>query len=309
MNTVAVIGSLNMDLIARVAVLPRIGETVMGQDFSMLPGGKGANQAVAMGRLGLKVHMIGMIGRDIFGKKALQSLRKNGVDFVCVGSDDTASTGIALISVDRKGSNTIVVAQGANAKVSPEFIHKHEGTIKNAKVVIIQLEVPIEAMVEAVNIAHNNNVLVILNAAPARVLPPDLYRKLDVLIVNESEARALGGHSIENEDDLALTAHLFIERGCRHVVFTLGAGGAAYISADEMKLVNCPAYPIDPVDTVGAGDAFVGGFTFAYLKFRSLKQAVKWGNACGALACTQPGAQVSFPTLDEVIDFLDNKDH
>jgi ribokinase len=307
MNKVVIIGSINIDMVSRMQVFPAVGETVIGEEFSMVPGGKGANQALAMAKMGLEVTMLGKIGKDGFGQKALEQLVKNHVNVSNVEIEDSTFTGIASIQVNAEGSNTIVVIPGANNKVTSGLVRKHQEQIKNADAIILQLEIPLESVLEAIDIAHKSGLLVILNAAPARKLPKNIYKKVSVLIINDSEIQALSGYSTQTQDSLIQAAQFFINKGCKSVIFTLGASGAEYLTSKDMKLVHVPPYLIDPVDTVAAGDAFVGGFTFSYLRDGSLDKGVQWGNACGALACTKPGAQTSLPTLDEVLKFMNQE--
>lgn len=291
-------------MVSRMPVFPRIGETVIGNEFSMVPGGKGANQALAMAKLGMDVFIVGKIGNDFFGKKALNLLVNNNVNVSNVEIEDSTFTGIASIHVNKEGSNTIVVIPGANSRVTPDLVRKHKEQIRNADALILQLEIPLESVLEAIDIAYESGIQVILNPAPACALPDHIYRKVNVVIINDSETQALTGYSTESQDSLTQAAQFFINKGCNSVVFTLGENGAKYINSGNMKLINVPPYLIDPVDTVAAGDAFVGGFTYAYLKDRSLEKAVQWGNACGALASTKRGAQTSMPSLDEVLNFI-----
>ena len=304
MNNVVVIGSINIDMVSRMPVFPKVGETVIGDEFSLVPGGKGANQALAMAKLGMNVIMIGKIGKDVFGQKALTLLENNNVNVSNIEIVDSTFTGIASIQVNEEGSNTIVVISGANSKVTPELIRKHKEQIIKADAIILQLEIPLETVLEAIDIAWESGVLVILNPAPACAFPDRIYKKVNIIILNEIETQALSGYSAETQAGLTHAAQFFISKGCNSVVFTLGKSGAKYFNSVYKKLVHVPPYLIDPVDTVAAGDAFVGGFTFAYLRDASLGKAVQWGNACGALACTKPGAQTSLPSLDEVLNFM-----
>jgi ribokinase len=304
MNKVVVIGSINIDLVSRMAVFPRVGETVIGDEFSMVPGGKGANQALAMAKLGMNVTMVGKIGNDVFGQKALKLLVKNNVNVSSVEMENSTFTGIASIQVNKEGANSIVVIPGANSMVTPEMIRRHKEQIERANAIILQLEIPLESVLEAIEIAYAGGVLVILNPAPACALPDSIYQKISIIIINDLETQALSGYSTDSQDSLAQAAQFFINRGCNSVVFTLGESGAKFISSEDLKLVHVPPYIIDPVDTVAAGDAFIGGFTYAYLQYGSLEKAVQWGNACGALASTKPGAQTSLPSHKEVLHFM-----
>ena len=304
MKKVVVIGSINIDLVSRMSTFPKIGETVIGKEFSMVPGGKGANQALAMAKLGLSVIMVGKIGNDAFGEKALELLVKNKVNVANVEIESSTFTGIASIHVNEEGSNSIVVIPGANSKVTPDFVRKHEEQIRNSDAIILQLEIPLESVLEACEIAYAGGIPVILNPAPACPLPDSIYNKIKIIIINESETQTLTGYSTDSYESLTQAAQYFFKRGCNSVVFTRGESGANYINTEDLTMVHVPPYPVNPVDTVAAGDAFIGGFTYAYLQYGSLEKAVKWGNACGALACTKPGAQTSLPFLKEVLEIM-----
>ena len=295
---VTVVGSLNMDLIARSPRIPQPGETIIGGDFHTAPGGKGANQAVAAARLGARVSMIGRVGRDAFAGPLLDNLSAAGVDHTFVIQDSEAATGVALIVVDDAGENSIVVASGANMRLSPADVDGAEAVIADADALLLQLESPLETVIRAAEVARAHGVTVILNPAPARSLPAELLAMVDVLIPNESETSLLTGLPVSNQAEAETAATALRELGVGTVILTLGERGALLAREEEAEQV--PAFEVTPVDTTAAGDAFVGGFTVAMAGGQPLAEAVRWGNAAGALATTKLGAQPSLPTRQDL---------
>ena len=275
MATVTVVGSINLDLVAACPRLPRPGETVLASDLARYPGGKGANQALAAARAGADVILVGAVGDDPEADAALALLRESNVDLSRV-IVSAAPTGIALITVDESGENQIVVVPGANATLTAEQIDA-----SGADVVLCQLEIPDEAVLAAGRTATG---LFCVNAAPARPLGEEILDRVDVVIVNEGEREALA-------DELAHTSAL--------VVVTLGAAGAKAYRSGRLVAEAIPP-SVDPVDTVGAGDAFCGAFVTALGGGASVATALAWGCAAGALATTRPGAQPSLPTASEI---------
>lgn len=295
---IAVVGSLNMDLVVRSPRLPQAGETIIGSDFQTLPGGKGSNQAVAAARLGGQVVMVGRVGNDTFGQALLKTLREAGVDHCCVLVDEQNRSGVALITVDDEGQNTIVVASGANMALTPEDVERAEAVIGSARVLLLQLESPLSTVQRAAEIASAHGVTVILNPAPARPIPPEILTLVDVLVPNESETTLLTGSPITDDAGAISAAAELREAGISTVILTLGARGALLSTAEYSS--HLPAFPVTPVDTTAAGDAFLGGFAVALAEGQPLPDAVRWGNAAGALAATRAGAQPSLPRRQEV---------
>lgn len=295
---VTVVGSLNMDLVVRASRIPQPGETIIGTEFRTVPGGKGANQAVAAARLGAHVSMVGRVGRDAFGEVLLANLASDGIDHAWVTRDSEAATGVALIVVDDTGENSIVVASGANARLSSLDVEAAEGAIASADVVLMQLESPLSTVTRAAQIAHARGVQLMLNPAPARPLASSLLSLVDVLIPNESEAALLTEIPVEDQAEAEVAAIRLVESGAATVILTLGERGA--LLARATGTTHVPAFPIAPVDTTAAGDAFVGGLAVALAQGRTLIEAVRWGNAAGALATTKMGAQPSLPTRQTV---------
>jgi ribokinase len=289
-----VVGSLNMDLVIRSPRIPLPGETIIGGPYRNVPGGKGANQAVAAARLGAQVAMVGRVGSDAFGDQLLENLAADGIDHAFVLRDRKVATGVALIVVDDAGQNSIVVAAGANMRLSPGDIDSAEATIAAADALLLQLESPLEAVSRAAKIARAHGVTIILNPAPARTIPPDLLALVDLLVPNESETALLAGMPVHTQDQAQAAAGALCSQGVGTVILTLGGRGA--MLAHEGSTQIFPAFDVTPVDTTAAGDAFVAGLAVALAEGRDLVEAVRWGNAAGALATTKLGAQPSLPT-------------
>ena len=294
---VVVVGSANMDMTARVAHLPQPGETMLCAGFESLPGGKGANQAVAAARLGAVVTFIACVGADSLGDDMVLGLEAEGINTRYVVRDPDAPTGAALITVDEAtGENVIVVVSGANAKLSVALIDMAQDAIREADVLICQLESPLETVMAALKLARSAGKITILNPAPARILPDDLLALVSVLTPNETEAALLAG-------DAAVTpaqwANVLRERGAASVVVTLGARGALVVTEAEEKLVQAFA-PEKTVDTTAAGDCFAGALAVALGEGQSLRSAAMFANAAASLSVEKAGAQPSLPNRYEV---------
>lgn len=303
---IVVVGSLNMDLVVRTPRIPKPGETIIGHDWRMVPGGKGANQAVAAARLGAQVAMVGRVGSDAFAPPLLANLAANRVDHTGVAQDADAATGVALIEVDDAGQNSIVVVSGANAQLRPADVEAAAAAIAAAQVLLLQLESPLDTVLSAAQLACTQGVTVILNPAPAQALPAELLQAVDVLIPNESETSLLTGLPVDSLPEAATAAQALLAKGVSTVVLTLGARGALLAQAQGQAYF--PAFPVTPVDTTAAGDAFVGGLAVALAEGRPLAEAVRWGNAAGALATTRLGAQPSLPDRPAVLALLARSD-
>ena len=287
---VVVFGSINMDLVAKTLYLPRPGETLTGHSFSTVPGGKGANQAVAIARLNTPTVMIGRVGSDSFGQELLQSLR-------------SAKIQIEDVLVDDDGENTIIVIAGANGRVNDSDIERLSPRLTGANSLLLQLEIPIAAVKAAAQAAQKAGVRVILDPAPARSdLPIDLYPLIDILTPNAIEAEQLVGFPIESPALVAEAATVLQQRGVKTVVIKLGAKGGFCATPNEAFFF--PAFRVTAIDTVAAGDAFNGGLAAALAEGLSLREAVTWGAAAGALAASQSGAQSSLPDRATLITFL-----
>ena len=297
-SRVVVVGSINMDLVARSPRIPHAGETVIGGDFRTVPGGKGANQAVAAARMGVKVGMLGRVGVDAFGDQLLDNLSGSGVDIACIRRAAQAASGIALIMVDDAGMNSILVAPGANMLLSPADMDAADPILASAQVMLAQLEIPLETVVRAAQIAHAHGVKVVLNPAPAQPLPLELTRLVDVLVPNEFEAALLTGLPVGSDDQIQEAATALRATGAANVIITLGGRGALLATAGGFQ--HFPAFLVKPIDTTAAGDAFVGSLGAALAEGRPLEEAMYWGSAAGALSTTKKGAQPSMPERSEV---------
>jgi ribokinase len=299
MTDILVIGSLNADLVVRAPRFPAPGETISGDDLAIIPGGKGANQAVAAARQGASVSMLGRVGKDGFGDFLLDNLKNNHVDTSLVQRDD-AATGTAIIVVDANGQNSIVLSPGANGKVTPADITP--ASFLDPKLVLLQLEIPIESVIHTTASAKARGMRVLLNPAPARPLPDELIAQVDFLVPNETELSLLTGMPVTDIISAESAARMLLAKGARTVIVTLGASGALIVTA--RMATHIPAFQVNVVDTTAAGDAFIGGFASGLLRGFALEDAVLYGNACGALATTKFGAQPSLPTAEEVKKFI-----
>ncbi len=300
MPDILVVGSLNADLVVRAPRFPEPGETISGEDLRIIPGGKGANQAVAAARQSASVGMVGRVGSDSFGPELINNLKQNNVDTSHVQVDAQSATGTAIIVVDANGQNSIVLSPGGNGKVSPADVNNV--TFSDHKLLLLQLEIPIEAVLSATQRAKENGVRVLLNPAPAYSLPDELISLPDFILPNESELSLLTNQLVNDISSAEKAAQTLIERGAQNVIVTLGANGASIVSSTQVTHVR--TYQVKVVDTTAAGDAFIGGFAFALLQNKSLEEAVRYGCACGALATTKFGAQPSLPTREEVERFM-----
>ncbi|MBC3346123.1 MULTISPECIES: ribokinase [Pseudomonas] len=298
---VVVIGSLNMDLVTRAPRLPKGGETLMGQSFCTIPGGKGANQAVAAARLGAKVSMVGCVGSDAYGQQLRGALLAEGIDCQSVSVVD-GSSGVALIVVDDNSQNAIVIVPGANGALGPDVLDRFDEVLRSADVVICQLEVPDATVGHALKRGRELGKTVILNPAPAsRPLPADWYACIDYLIPNESEAAVLSGVTVDSLETAEAAATQLLAAGAGKVIVTLGAQGLMF--ANGASFQHFPAPQVKAVDTTAAGDTFVGGFAAALADGKSEAEAIRFGQVAAALSVTRAGAQPSIPTLLEVQAF------
>jgi ribokinase len=302
---IAVIGSLNIDMVVKAPRLPYKGETIIGTHFGIYPGGKGANQAVQAARLGATTHMIGKIGDDSFGQMALDSLRASGVHTDHVLVDAGSGTGSGCVLVDDAGDNLCVAVPRANTKNTAEDAESARAAIENADLLIAQLEVPLPFVSRAIDIAHQVGTRVLLNPAPARSLPDELLQKVYVIVPNASEAETLTGVKAVNAKSAMIAAARLLAMGPVLAVVTMGKLGA-FLSSNQGE-AHFPAFELEAVDTTAAGDAFCAALATALAESCPIDQAVVFANAAGALCATKMGAQPSLPIRGEVEAFL--KEH
>lgn len=298
---VLVIGSLNMDLVATCARLPAPGETVAGTGFAAIPGGKGGNQAVAAARLGARTFMAGCVGADAFGAALRAGLAEAGVDTAHV-AEVSGPTGTALIAVDAAGANQIVVVPGANAATGRALIDRALAAMPGPGILLLQHEIPTESVAHAIRAGRAAGWFVLLNPAPARPVPAELMGAIDLIAPNESEAAVLLGHTLRTPDDAAAGARALLATGARAALITLGAAGAVY--ADAAGLRRQPPIPVQPVDTTGAGDAFLGALASVLAAGGRIDEAMGFAAAAAALSVTRPGAQASLPARGDVEGFI-----
>jgi ribokinase len=296
---VVIVGSLNMDLVTRAPRLPKAGETLAGQSFVTVPGGKGANQAVAAARLGASVAMIGCVGSDAYGEELRTALLAEGIDCQAVTRIEGESTGVALIVVDDSSQNAIIIVAGGNGHVTPAVVDGLDTLLSQAEVIICQLEIPMVTVGHVLKRGRALGKTVILNPAPAvGPLPAEWYAWVDYLIPNESEASALTGVPVDSVASADAAATALIKAGVGKVIVTLGEQGALF--ATQARSQHFPALKVKPVDTTAAGDTFVGGFAAALAGGKSESDAIRFGQAAAALSVTRSGAQPSIPTLNDV---------
>lgn len=300
MKKITVVGSLNMDLVINTPRVPQMGETIMGSGFMTVPGGKGANQAVAAARLGGNVHMVGCLGDDIFGHNLLDNLKTNNVNVENVKLIDGVSTGIAVITVC-EGDNSIILESGANFKIDCDMINKIESVIAESFIVLVQLEIPQEVVECVVDIANRNNVKVLLNPAPARKLSDELLPKVDIFTPNESECELITGLPVKSIEGAKQAVTFLRKKGVQNVIITMGKNGVVYNSGES--IIHKPVPKVKVVDTTAAGDSFSGAVAVALAEGKSIDEAVDFGNKVGTLTVMKKGAQISLPSRTDVDSF------
>lgn len=298
---VLVLGSLNMDLIIETDRNPYPGETIRGKAFYTSPGGKGDNQAVAIGRLGGNVSFMGCVGKDEYGRQLIANLIDNHVNTGGIAELDGVSTGLAFINVF-KGQNTIILYAGANGQCTIDQMKHYEGMIKRARILLMQLEIPLETVVWAASVAKKSDTMVVLNPAPAVTLDDEFYRDIDVLVPNELEAQQLLDMEVKRRSDYDKMVTMLTDMGVKNAIITLGSKGMIYNSGSGIK--HKPAYEVKAVDSTGAGDAFIGGLCHALAQGMDMDRATDYANAVAAISVTRIGAQSASPTAKEVEEFL-----
>ena len=296
--SIVVVGSTNTDMVVKTTRLPAPGETILGGNFLMNAGGKGANQAVAAARLGGAVTFVAKTGKDIFGKNALQLFATEGIDTQYIREDENHPSGVALITVDERGENCIVVASGANAQLFAADVADAAPALQTTSLLLMQLEVPLDAVVYAAQEASAHGVRTILNPAPACPLPDDLWQHIAILTPNEKEAELLSGVSIAGKESAARAAAVLRQKGVGVVIVTLGAEGALICDKDGETLV--PAPKVTAVDTTAAGDVFNGALAVALSEGKAMKDAVAFAVQAASISVTRMGAQASAPYRQEV---------
>lgn len=303
MSKIVVIGSSNTDLIAKVQEFPKAGETIKGVSYLQAMGGKGANQALAAHRLGGDVKFITSLGKDSNGINSLEYFKRERLEASLSYIAENVPSGVAMIWVDKKGENSIVIIPGANDELSSGYIHEIEKEILEADLIVLQMEIPYDTVKTVCNIAYENNKRVLLNVAPARKLETDIIQKIDILVVNETEAETISGEIIEHIGEDGVVDKL-LALGVKTVVLTLGKRGC--ILKNDQIYLQIPAFMVDTVDTTGAGDTFCGALAAELSKGHGWNEALKFASAAAAICVTRMGAQPSIPTETEVRIFLKN---
>lgn len=297
-KNIIVIGSCNTDMVIKADRLPIPGETILGGSFMMNPGGKGANQAVAAARLKGNVYFIAKTGNDLFGKRSVEQYEDEGIHVDNIYSDPVLPSGVALIMVDVNGENSIVVASGANGSLSPEDIQKSQSTIEKGDILLMQLEIPIETVEYAAQLASEKGIKVILNPAPARALSDKLLKNLYMIIPNETEAEILSGIKVTDWESARKAADIISNKGVDIVVITMGSKGAFIKEGDTYHEISVPK--VKAVDTTAAGDTFCGAMCVALSEDMNVPDAVKFANKCASITVTRMGAQSSLPYRKEI---------
>lgn len=292
-----VVGSINMDYILSVSDLPKLGETLTAKGFAVAFGGKGANQAVACSRLGAQVSMIGSVGQDSIGDDLVNNLIKEGIDAKAVKRSEKKS-GLAMITIDSKGDNTIVVSPGANIDLTVDDVINNADLIREADWMLVQLEIPIPAVFEAVKIAKESNTRVVMNPAPVKELPEDIFQYIDYITPNETELM-----KITKADNIDQGIEMLLEKGMKGVVVTLGEKGSMIITKDGKVTVD--AFEFDSIDTTAAGDSFNAGFVMGMHENKEIKEILRNANILGGLATTKLGAQPSLPCKQDLEDYIE----
>lgn len=297
---ILIVGSSNTDMVIKTQKFPSPGETILGGKFLMNAGGKGANQAVAAARTGGKVTFVGKIGNDIFGRQAVQQLKEEGIDVDFVSVDVENPSGVALITVDSKGENSIVVAPGSNGTLSSGDFDKASGVLDESEFVLLQLEIPILTVEHIAEMAARKHKKVVLNPAPAARLSDELLRNISIITPNESEAELLTGVKVTDEQSALKAANLLHDKGVETVIITMGAAGAFLLADGKHDIISAPR--VEPVDTTAAGDTFNGALVVALSEGKSIRESIAFANQAAAISVTRIGAQSSVPYRKEIIN-------
>jgi len=305
-HKIAVVGSINTDMVVGTQHIPAPGQTLMGHSFIITGGGKGANQAVAAARLGGHVSFIGRVGNDTFGETSVKLLSAENINTDCIGVDEKEPSGVALIVVDSKGENIIVVAPGSNAALQPQHVLQAALQIEDSSIVLFQLEIPLTTVEAGMKLVKQLGKTVLLNPAPAAALSVEMLGYVDILVPNQSETFSLTGIEVNNETDAAAACELLHQKGIKTIIITMGAAGA-YISSAHYKGMIKGFTADKVVDTVAAGDTFCGALAVELAAGKMIDEAVRFANAAACLSVTKKGAQASIPDRKEVIEFLNKK--
>lgn len=301
-GNLVVLGSINADHILNLESFPAPGETVTGNQYQVAFGGKGANQAVAAGRSGANIAFIACTGDDDTGERVRKQLARDNIDIAPVSVVAGESTGVALIFVNAEGENVIGIHAGANAALTTERVEAQRAIIAGAEALLMQLESPVESVLAAAKIAHENHTTVVLNPAPARVLSDELLALVDIITPNETEAEKLTGIRVENDDDAARAARALHDKGIGTVIITLGSRGVwASVNGEGRRV---PGFKVKAIDTIAAGDTFNGALVTALLEGKRMDDAIRFAHAAAAIAVTRKGAQPSVPWRKEIDEFL-----
>ena len=299
---ICVVGSSNIDLVVKSRRLPSQGETILGGEFLMVPGGKGANQAVAAAKLGAQVYFVAKLGEDIFGTQSFTNFKKEGVNTKYVTRTNKALSGVASIAVDEAGNNTIVVAPGANHLLISQDVKRAESAIASCGAIVAQLEIPVKTVEFAARLAKKFKIPFILDPAPAQKLSSALFAMTDVIKPNETEARILTGVEVTDAKTAGRAAGKLLERGVKTIIITMGAKGCFVLNNEINEFF--PAKKVKAVDSTAAGDAFVGGLAFCIARGKTILEAVLFASNVAALSVTKMGAQSSMPSMKEVEKFI-----
>lgn len=299
-----VVGSINVDLTIETPRMVEKGETIKGSNYQELPGGKGANQAVAASRLGVKTYMVGNVGADSNGQFAEKNFKCHGVNTTYLNQDMHTATGVAMIIKTEK-DNRIILDLGANDTLTTIMVENALQHLKKEDVVLTQLENPIEVVAYALKYAKQKGAFTVLNPAPAQQIPDSLYGELDLIVVNETEAMLLTGETLVDEESFQRVGQVFLERGVQAVILTLGEKGSVYMA--ENMYVFMPSYAIDVVDTTGAGDSFIGGFLSQLMKGKDVSESLAFANAVAAFMCQIDGAQSDKLIKEAVVAFMEKR--
>ena len=299
-SSITVLGSINMDLVVRCDEIPKIGETLIGQELLQIPGGKGANQAVSIARLNKEVIFLGKVGRDNFGFELLRSMNRSGVNTLYIERENISS-GIAIINVDRKGNNNIIVIPGSNDKIDKQYLNKNIEAIEKSDIILFQLEIPMDTVREGLRTSKILGKTTILNPAPAADLDDEMISNIDILIPNEHELERMSKIKIKDRSSIIKASQYMLDKGIKMIIVTLGSKGVFYMDGNGYQFFE--AYKVDVKDTTAAGDSFIGGFVSSYMEDKDIIKSIDMGQRAAAITIQRIGAQSSLPTKEEVNNF------